>query len=229
MSDAKTQTINPPDLDDVLEELKFEIFANFNCIQIGRIEKYDKSTQIAEIQIQVKRRVGSRTINYPLLVDCPVVILQGGESYIEFPIKKDDYCLIFFNDRDIDNWFSTGNVKEPNTTRKHDLSDGIALVGINPETSPLGLDGSKVVLNCENVDFEINANNVKILAGTESFVKGDTTKTNFDTLLNLIKTHTHTVSGTDSGGDTFSTTSGPPLNAGSMTNHIDLSTKIKGE
>jgi len=136
------QTINPPDLDDVLLELKNEIFANINCVQIGQIEKVN-TNQTVEIQIQVKRRVnGDITKDYPLLVDCPYFVLSGGGAFIDMPISKGDYCLILFNDRNIDNWWSTENVTEPADRRKHNLSDGIALVGINPDTKALDRDGA---------------------------------------------------------------------------------------
>ncbi len=141
-----SQTINPPDLDDTLKELKNEIFANINCVQIGKIEKVN-SNQTVEIQIQVKRRVnGDVTKDYPLLVDCPYFVLSGGGAYIDMPIKKGDSCIILFNDRNIDNWWSTENVKEPADRRKHNLSDGIALVGINSSVNPLDNDGTFVRL-----------------------------------------------------------------------------------
>jgi hypothetical protein len=156
MSDIRTQSINDPDLDDVLDELKNEIFSTLNCIQIGKIESYNKDEQTVEIQIQVKRRIGTDEIKeYPLLVDCPIFILQGGGAYLEFPITKGDYCLILFNDRDMDTWWSAANVAEPLTTRKHSLSDGFAIIGINPKTSVFSLVGDKVKLNGTGFDIEI--------------------------------------------------------------------------
>ena len=137
--------VNPPDLDDVLNLLRNDIFANLNCVQIGKIEKVNNN-QTADIQIQVKRRVPGKIISYPLLVDCIYFVLQGGGAYLDFPIKKGDYCLVFFNDRDIDDWWETANVKEPRTKRKHSLSDGFAFVGINPKTKILDSDGSIVRL-----------------------------------------------------------------------------------
>ena len=137
-------TIMPPDLDDVLLELKNEIFATMNCIQIGKIEKVN-SNQTVEIMLQVKRRIsGDKTADYPLLVDCPYFVLQGGGAYIDMPIKAGDYCLVLFNDRNIDNWWSTENVKEPADRRKHNLSDGLALVGINSSINSLAADGGKL-------------------------------------------------------------------------------------
>ena len=138
------QSIIPPDFDDVLAELKNSIFANINCVQIGKIETVNDN-QTVEIMIQVKRRVsGDKISDYPILVDCPYFVLQGGGAYIDMPVTAGDYCLVLFNDRNIDVWWDTANVKEPEDRRKHSLSDGIALVGINPKTSYLEKDGSIV-------------------------------------------------------------------------------------
>ena len=167
------QTITPPDLDDVLSELKNSIFSTMNCIQIGKIEKVN-SNQTVEIQIQFKRRIsGNLTAAYPVLVDCPYIVLQGSGSYIDMPIEKGDYCLIFFNDRNIDNWWNTENVSEPLDRRKHNISDGIALIGLNPSTKILNNNGDAI----------------GIIAGTKLVrIKNDTEtlKTLIDDLINAI-------------------------------------------
>ena len=138
------QTINPPDLDDVLIGLKNEIFADLNCVQIGRIQKVN-SNQTVEILLQMKRRIPDNKIaDYPLLVDCPYFVLQGGGAYIDMPIKKGDICLVLFNDRNIDTWWSTENVAESPDRRKHNLSDGFALIGVNSDVNPLDNDGTFV-------------------------------------------------------------------------------------
>ena len=137
--------LNPSMTDLLSDDLKNNIFATLNCIQIGKISSIKPSEQTVEVELQVKRRIPEGKIqSYPLLVDCPFIVLQGGGSYIDMPIKAGDYCLMLFNDRNIDTWWTSANVKEAPTKRKHSLSDGFALVGINPKTSVLDFDGSKV-------------------------------------------------------------------------------------
>lgn len=167
------QTRFPPDLTEVLNELRNEIFANINCVQIGQIEKVNDN-QTVEIQIQVKRVLANGdTKNYPLLVDCPYFVLSGGGAYIDMPIKKGDYCLILFNDRNIDNWWSTENVKEPTDRRKHNLSDGIALIGINSDVNPLELGGDAIGIRAKDKKIRLD-NDVETL------------KTLIDDLINAI-------------------------------------------
>lgn len=126
----------PPNLLAVLESLKSEIMKEINCVQIGTIESFDTTDQTASISMNIKKIIsvnadGSNVLeDRPLLVRCPCVILGGGSSHMTFDIKKGDSCIIFFNDRDIDNWFFDGGQSPPNSVRTHDLSDGIALVGV---------------------------------------------------------------------------------------------------
>jgi len=62
-----TRNILPPDLENVLNRFKNQIFSNLNCMQIGKISKYDKGTQSVEVEIQVKRRINETEIKeYPL-------------------------------------------------------------------------------------------------------------------------------------------------------------------
>lgn len=185
MSDnIKTQTINEPDLDDLLDELKNEIFSSLNCIQIGKIESVNFNEQTVEVKIQVKRRVGVNEIkDYPLLVDCPFIILQGSKSFIGMPIDKGDICLILFNDRCIDTWWDSGNIAEPLTTRKHSLSDGIALIGLNNKNSVLSFDGSTMFINADDVDLKINSSeNIVFNDGTDFAVRYNELKTQLDQL-----------------------------------------------
>ncbi len=138
------QTINPPDLDDLLAEDRETIFSNINCVQIGRIENVNND-QTVSVQIQFLRRIpGGQTSRYPLLVDCPYIVWQGGDSFINMPIVAGNYCLVLFNDRNIDNWWDTGNIAVPSDTRKHSLSDGIAIIGLNPRPQALEYDSSNI-------------------------------------------------------------------------------------
>lgn len=137
MSDPLFSSLSTPDLRALLNLLKTEVFTTFNCHQLGTIQSFDATKQTASVSINVLRQVPNlevnppeyKTIAYPLLVDVPVFINSGGTGRLTFPVAAGDTCLVLFNDRDIDTWFSTGNVAAPNTQRTHDLSDGLALVG----------------------------------------------------------------------------------------------------
>lgn len=128
--------INPPELTDLLKELKQEVFKELNCVNIGRIESFDGTEHTATVKLMIDRVKevkpnGEKVIQpRPLCLRCPAFMLFGGSAYMTFPISQGDECIVLFNDRQIDTWFLTGEQNPPQTGRTHDLSDAIALVGL---------------------------------------------------------------------------------------------------
>jgi len=127
-------------LDDNKHATKKEI----NCVKIGIIKEFDASNQTATVEVAHTQVVsidahGVKTIQeYPLLLQVPVFVLFGGIDFLSMPVRAGDNCILLFNDRDLDSWFIGTDKAYPNTSRLHDLSDAIALVGINPITKSIG-------------------------------------------------------------------------------------------
>lgn len=147
-----------PDLNTWIRLMFKSLSANINCHTLGTIHTFDPVTQTATIAINYVRAFPGANPNlpnpapdgqtstvyteYPILIQCPVVIMQGGGAHLTFPIKGDVYntdgslktpgdsCIVIFNDREITTWLTTGQKTFPQNARVHDLSDGIALIGI---------------------------------------------------------------------------------------------------
>lgn len=127
--------------------------ADVNCVSIGTIQAFDATTQTATVSINYLKVVKGANPNlpnpapndqtsdvylqYPLLIKCPVVVLQGGGAYLTFPIQPGDTGLVFFNDRELDTWLETGQISYPHNLRTHDLSDAIFLGGIRNLTNSI--------------------------------------------------------------------------------------------
>jgi hypothetical protein len=192
---AQSNQYLTPDLKTYARYLKEDIFATLNCHTIGTIQAFDAVKQTASVAISFKRVVGDVESDYPLLLDCPVFVLFGGKGSLRFPIKKDDSCVVLFCDRNIDSWFSSGNAIKPNTNRKHDMSDGVALVGINSlKTSILNysedntelLHGDKAKLSLQDAKTNLKYDTTEIdLDGTLAKVKSATAGLEVDTVLKL--------------------------------------------
>ena len=141
--DKNLKSIPAPSLPDVLDEYKRDTTLSINCTQIGVIQSFDVATQLATIAIAMKQvrdiaEDGTKTIvEYPLLLECPVMVLFGGVDILSLPITAGDNCIVLFNDRQIDNWLYNGPGQTPTIGRVHDLSDGIAIVGIRPLTNSI--------------------------------------------------------------------------------------------
>ncbi len=140
ITDVKQNLIpNEPELKDVLELLKKDISLSLNCHAIATIQSFDSEKQTASATVNYRQTYFERGAdgvyvpvlkNYPLLVDCPVVCLGGGAGALTFPIAEGDECLVLFNDRDLDNWFSGSSSSAVATSRLHSFADGVLVVGL---------------------------------------------------------------------------------------------------
>jgi len=161
------KTVPPPDLRALLLALRREIMSDINCCLPGTIAAYDEGTQSASVTINLQRQVGATTVAYPMLTDVPVFVLGGGKAYLSFPIAAGDPCGVFFCDRNIDDWWTTGSTgSPPNNPRLHSLSDGFALVGLRSKAGALsGLSATAASLingtSGINVDAKIGIFNAE--------------------------------------------------------------------
>ena len=126
-----------PQLYDLLMVLKSNILISLNCVKIGEIASYSATNKTASVNILgVRVLTDGTTVGYPQLSDVPVMTMQGGGSALQFPVSVGDQCLVVFSDRNLDNWYVTGTAQPPANSRLHDLSDGIAIVGLNSKSDP---------------------------------------------------------------------------------------------
>lgn len=155
-----------PELKTLLDQMKRQTMLAMNCVQIGIIQEYRAATNTAKVKIasQIKMPNGA-IIEYPILDDCPVFTLSGGSSFVSCPIASGDFCLVLFNDRNMDNWYLTGAVTTPDTARAHSIADGIVLVGLNPISSPKATPTDSVCVNGGNklVSIKNNADDLKTI------------------------------------------------------------------
>ena len=127
---------------DILESLRYGIFADLNCHEVGIIQEIDYDTQTASIKVAHQRIVENMSstnerTDYPILKGVPLIVVGGGKGSLRFPIAVGDSCLLFFNDKDLDNWAVTGSIGPLASDRKHSFSDAIALVGLRSLAGPL--------------------------------------------------------------------------------------------
>jgi len=135
-----TGPVAQPSTQDILNSVISQVSTSTNCVQIGTIQSYDPESCTVEVSINFKAELSDgRIFDYPLLVDCPVVFLTGGSSYVSMPIETGDTCVVLFNDRDMDNWWYDGSVTVPSSARVHSLADGMALVGVRSQANKITL------------------------------------------------------------------------------------------
>jgi len=170
MKNNQAGLVSPQNLTKVLDDLKHEVKEEINCVAIGRIEAFDDSTMTAKVTLRRRRMVDGVATDYPPLSDCPVMVIGSDTCRLTGPILQGKECVVFFNDRDFDAWFTDGGVRAPNTPRMHSLSDGLVLVGVYSKaaagkaTTTFGAyDNTRMGLACGKRQMAVGPNGVFIV------------------------------------------------------------------
>lgn len=107
-----------------------ESLSNIHTVVIAKVTKVNSNT--INCKPCINRIVGEDSIELPEFAQVPLITLQGGNSYIHFPVAIGDYCLLLVSERNFDKWYYGKDFDIPNELNKFDYSDCFALVGINP-------------------------------------------------------------------------------------------------
>lgn len=132
MTQQPTKLVAKPDLAFLADLIRQAALMATNCHALGQISSFNSAKQSAQVSINYTRLVNGNPVAYPVLVDCPVIVLGGGAGHLTFPIAAGDSCLVLFNDVNMTTWIATGNTgAQPANGRLHSFSDAIVLVGIS--------------------------------------------------------------------------------------------------
>jgi hypothetical protein len=157
-----------PTMTEAFELHEDIIGSKLRVASTGTIVAYDSTKRTVSVSIGETLQLPNGTlipIPAPLL-DVPVFTVQGGVGsinggvHIGMPIEPGDECLVVFNDFNLDNWFTAGGQQVPADARQHDISDGIAFIGLNSlanalvtfligQEGGLSSDQAKVAVNAE--------------------------------------------------------------------------------
>ncbi|WP_243447693.1 Gp138 family membrane-puncturing spike protein [Clostridium tetani] len=143
----------------------------------GIIQSFNKEEQTVTVQLAIRELISKEDltqdwVNIPILLDVPIVIPRAGGYCLTMPIQEGDECLVLFGDMCIDAWFTYGGIQNQMEKRRHDLSDGFAILGVwsqpnrieNYSTNSCQLRNKKGTAYIELKDDDINimANKVNI-------------------------------------------------------------------
>lgn len=159
----------------------------------GIIMAFDAEKQTVKVQLCIREKISINgkefeDIAIPVLEDVPIFMPRAGHFVLTMPIAVGDECLVVFSDNCMDAWWESGNVSNQIERRRHDLSDGFALLGI--WSQPHKISGysvdSAVLRNLSNNSYvevkddtiniitpltvNVEANTVNVNAGNEAHV-----------------------------------------------------------
>jgi len=117
----------------ILQQAMDSCSADIRVAMPGIVKFFDKNTQTVMVQLAIREKVSiggiARQIDIPELVDVPVVFPSAGGYDLLMVPKTGDECLVVFADACIDAWWQSGGVQGQADKRRHDLSDGFAIMG----------------------------------------------------------------------------------------------------
>ncbi len=174
----QNQVPNEVELKDLLQLHRKQTLQGLNCHHVATIEEFDADTQLATVKLVYKKTIFQPNaatggydpvlVDYPPIVDCPTIILGGGPAALTFPIAQGDECLVLFNDRDIDNWYSGAANGPVATPRLHAFADAIVLVGLRSLANTLtDYDTERAVFRFGNARVTVGETEATVEFGDE--------------------------------------------------------------
>lgn len=119
--------------DETLKRIMDNVSWDIRVAIPGIIKSFNATKQTVEVQAAIRERVVIDGVlsweTIPILVDVPIVIPRAGGYMLTLPIEAGDECLVVFADACIDAWYQSGDVQNQIDRRRHDLSDGFAIIG----------------------------------------------------------------------------------------------------
>jgi len=120
------------DLTDFMREFLDYYFAQVHTDLPGVVVAYDHNKRRATVQPSLKRRAGNKEyINFPLLIDVPVLFPATKRYLIHIPLEENDEVAVFFSERALEEWKNIGqdDIEDPDP-RRYSLSDAYCIPGL---------------------------------------------------------------------------------------------------
>lgn len=134
-------------------ELLFQFSRDLRVAVPGIVQSFDATKQTVTVIVAVQEMInvitadgqgGAAPVPTPtqinVLSDVPVCMPRGGGFEVTLPVAVGDECLVVFTDMCHSSWWANGatpasseapggGAQSPEVSRRHDLSDGIAILG----------------------------------------------------------------------------------------------------
>lgn len=195
-----------PDVVDYVKAIQQETFAKLNCMRIGLINQILPNNEV-QCLITNKKLMGTNKDGTQIVRDYPPIYAKvwymgSGTNGVDYPLTVGSPCLLLFNDREFESFFSTGQVSSLSDLRTHSLNDCICVPLF---FAALGQEGQ------HNGDFNIKASGVLNIAGNIVNLTAETININGSNTINIqapnvyingIKWEDHTHSNGNQGANT---------------------------
>lgn len=152
-----------PDQSYLNNQIMRKASADTNCHRVGKIVKFNKEELTCDVQLlELLPNPSGGALNYAIIPQLPLIIEGTDTSWLTWGNIVGSECLVHFNDKDIDNWFETGEEYLPNTTRLHNFSDGFVTLRPRNKLKVFNYDDQAVVLKNSDSMVRMTANTIQI-------------------------------------------------------------------
>lgn len=192
-----TLTPNKPDDLMLTEQQMYSTASGINCHRVGKILRFHKEDLTCDVQLlELLPTVTGGNMRYAELLDLPLIIEGTDTSHLTWGNIVGSECLVHFNDRDIDNWFKTGEEYLPNTIRVHNFSDGFVTLRPYNKLKVFQYDDQAVVLENTDSKIRITENTIQITNKNLNFlIQGNTLTITGNVVVNGDITASGTITG----------------------------------
>jgi hypothetical protein len=148
----------------------------------GKVVTYDPQTQLADIQLMIKRPVFDDTDtrqmgeSFPILPSVPVRWPQAGGYAFVLPMQPGDFVWVEFSESGTGEFRSTGQESEPFDVSRHTITHPYCSPGAPPDVAAMTdtavQTGERVVIGQLGTEFQvqIGAAVIALGAGATDFV-----------------------------------------------------------
>jgi len=170
-----------------LEKLSYRI----RVAMPGIIQSFDTVKQTVSVKLAIREHLSFwgkpfEDLEIPILDEVPIFMPRAGNFILTMPIKAGDECLVIFTDNCYDEWWINSGVGNQLDNRRHDLSDGIAILGIwsQPNVITNYSTDSAVLRNlADDCYVEVKDSDINIIAPTKiTITAGETVEVNAPTV-----------------------------------------------
>ena len=160
------------------------VSVNMRCACPGIIKAYNAEQQTVTVQLALREIISldgvQEEMEIPLLVDVPIVLPRAGGFVLAVAPVPGDECLVVFSDMCIDAWWQSGGVQSQADKRRHDLSDGFAILGAWSQVRKPVMPQSGISLQKDDGTVGIAIENDRVVVTGDLVVRGSVLNVAFE-------------------------------------------------
>lgn len=199
---------DPTSLADVFTGAIDATLGKIHTSMPGKVVSYNSLAQTVDVQPMCKRQLftadGEKVYeSLPLLPGVPVCFPRGGGYVVTFPLQAGDTVVLVFSEAGLAEFLETGSEAEPWDTRRHHISNAVAIPSISPDTAPLASGDNSartagIVIGKDGANEQIRfaSGSIKLGANATDFVAlASLVNTNLTNMRDFFNLHTHPAPG----------------------------------